>query len=278
MISFAAKKSLNTQLMSTQFGFSLIELMIAMTIGIFIIGGIISVFITSGQTYRLQQAISQVQDKGRFSVKKLREGIQTAGFKLDYNTVAIKEIVGGVDECTTDVTVKILEVYWYYTDPELDPSKDSEMRYCFYLRGDKKLIRRRIPGPADKKPGTSVAEEQFVILADVHHLDFSFAVDLDGVEGIDIVPSNSTYLTADKLQVGTGSTAATTATWQKVRAVRINIIVASDIANVTDDPQILIVPFWVEDANGIKRQQFQALDKRLYQEYSATVALRNRKH
>ncbi|EPJ43895.1 MAG: hypothetical protein OFPI_11030 [Osedax symbiont Rs2] len=252
--------------------------MIAMTLGAFVIGGIISVFITSGQSYRLQQAISQVQDKGRFSVKKLREGIQTAGFKLDYNTVAIKEIVGGVDECTIDATVKILEVYWYYIDPELDQSKDSEMRYCFYLRGDKKLVRRRISGPADKKPGTSVAEDEFVILADVHHLDFSFAVDLDGVEGIDIVPPNSTYMTADKLQVGTGSTAATTATWQKVRAVRINIIVASDIPNVTDDPQTLIVPFWVEDENGIKRRQFQAPDKRLYQEYSATIALRNRKH
>ena len=80
---------------SYQAGFSLIELMITMLIGLFMIGGIISVFISSSQNYRVQRALSEVQDKGRFAIQKLREDIQNAGFDLASDQIAVEFITAG---------------------------------------------------------------------------------------------------------------------------------------------------------------------------------------
>lgn len=62
------------------YGFSLIELMIAMALGLLIIGAIGSVFLATSQTYRTQEAMSQVQESGRFGIEKLSRDIRQTGF------------------------------------------------------------------------------------------------------------------------------------------------------------------------------------------------------
>lgn len=51
---------------NSQSGFTLIELVIAMVLGVFLIGGIIQIFINSKQTYRMQENLSRLQENGRF--------------------------------------------------------------------------------------------------------------------------------------------------------------------------------------------------------------------
>ena len=248
----------------TQSGFSLIELMIAMALGSFIIGGLISVFIGSTNSYKLQQAISQIQDKGRYAIKKIREDVQRSGFGLDYDTIAVRQIMGGVNTCVADVNTPILEVYWHKKSP------DTDMRRCYFLNASNQLILREITGAANTVP--VAADTEFVVVNDVHLLAFSFAVDLDDIEGIDIVPTKSAYLPRDEMIVGNGVTPATTATWKKVRAVRMHLIVASDTDFVTDQAQTIAPPF------GTTLTTFFAQDRRLYHRFSATLALRNLKH
>jgi type IV pilus assembly protein PilW len=62
-----------------QSGLSLIELMIALSIGLFLVTGIIQLFISSKQTYRLQDNLSQLQENGRFAVDTLSKEIRMAG-------------------------------------------------------------------------------------------------------------------------------------------------------------------------------------------------------
>lgn len=63
-----------------QRGFSLIELMIALVLGLFIIGGVLSVFIGSSQTFNANEALSRVQENGRFAIELIAEDIRNSGY------------------------------------------------------------------------------------------------------------------------------------------------------------------------------------------------------
>ncbi len=64
-----------------QKGFSLIELMIAMVIGLFLLGGIVSVFSSSRKSFDLTQDISVVQQSARYSIDEISRSIRLAGFQ-----------------------------------------------------------------------------------------------------------------------------------------------------------------------------------------------------
>lgn len=78
-----------------QQGFSLIELMIALTLGLIITGVVVQIFSSSRSTYDLEEGLAEVQEQGRFAMEFLAKDIRQAGnfgcAKLD--RVAINSIV-----------------------------------------------------------------------------------------------------------------------------------------------------------------------------------------
>ncbi len=235
-----------------QAGFSLIELMIAMLLGVFLIGGLISVFVASGQNYRVQQALTQVQDKGRFAVKKMREDVQQAGFDLANATIAVKYFpVAGATSCA--VGLGVFETNW-------DDGATNQTR-CYYLQNNQLMRNQYITGTVP------VAANAIVIIDGITQLDFSFAVDIDG-GGLDKV-AGVTYVAAASLV----DSPATVPSWLSVRAVRVEMIVVSDTDNVTTTEQVLVNPF---GDNPAVNYTAAADDFRLFQAFSATYALRNR--
>lgn len=60
-------------------GFSLVELMIAMVLGLAITGGITALFISNNQSYRTQQAAASAQESGRLAFELLARYIRMAG-------------------------------------------------------------------------------------------------------------------------------------------------------------------------------------------------------
>lgn len=62
-------------------GFSLVELMIAIVLGLLILGAILGVFAGTSQTFRTQEAMSQVQESGRFAIEILTRDIRQTGFR-----------------------------------------------------------------------------------------------------------------------------------------------------------------------------------------------------
>lgn len=66
---------------SSQTGFSLIELMIAMLLGVFLVAGIIQIFIGSKQTYRMQENLSRIQENGRFVLDFITRDNRMMGFQ-----------------------------------------------------------------------------------------------------------------------------------------------------------------------------------------------------
>ncbi len=71
---------------SCQKGLTLIEIMIALLIGVFLLGGIIQIFIGSKQTYRMQEGLSRLQENGRFALDFLAKDIRMGGYRecLDF--------------------------------------------------------------------------------------------------------------------------------------------------------------------------------------------------
>ncbi len=63
-----------------QTGLSLVELMIAMLLGVVLMGGVIDVFLSSRTVFSTQQAISRVQESGRLAIEFISEDVRMAGY------------------------------------------------------------------------------------------------------------------------------------------------------------------------------------------------------
>lgn len=64
---------------SVSYGFNLVELMIAMVLGLVILAGVTSLFINNQQTYRTQTALSNAQESGRLAFELMARYIRMAG-------------------------------------------------------------------------------------------------------------------------------------------------------------------------------------------------------
>lgn len=63
-----------------QKGLTLIEIMVALTVSLILLAGVIQIFISNKQTYRMQDASARVQESGRFAGFFLGSDIRMAGF------------------------------------------------------------------------------------------------------------------------------------------------------------------------------------------------------
>ncbi|MBT8102528.1 MAG: PilW family protein [Gammaproteobacteria bacterium] len=61
-------------------GMTLVEVMIAMLLGVFLVGGVLQVFASSRQTYRVHEATSRMQESGRMALEVLSRDIRMADY------------------------------------------------------------------------------------------------------------------------------------------------------------------------------------------------------
>jgi type IV pilus assembly protein PilW len=66
--------------MNKQSGISLIEIMIALLIGLFLLDGVLQLFSSAQQTYRMQSNLARLQENGRFALDFLERDIRMAGY------------------------------------------------------------------------------------------------------------------------------------------------------------------------------------------------------
>ena len=68
-------------------GFSLVELMVAMTIGLVLLAGVVSTFAESSRTHRELQKLSQQIENGRFAVDMIAGDLRHAGFYGQFHSL-----------------------------------------------------------------------------------------------------------------------------------------------------------------------------------------------
>ena len=74
-------------------GFTLIELMIAMLLGLIVIGGVTSVFLANQQTYRTNTALGEVESSTRIGFELMARDIRDAGLTACGNTTRVANVV-----------------------------------------------------------------------------------------------------------------------------------------------------------------------------------------
>ncbi len=65
-------------------GFTIVEFMIAGTLGLFLIAGVIQLFLGSSQNYRVQDDLAVIQEDGRLSLMYLKEQIQRGSWTPNF--------------------------------------------------------------------------------------------------------------------------------------------------------------------------------------------------
>lgn len=61
-------------------GFSLVEMLVAMLLGITLMAAVVQIFISSKQTYRMRDQVAALTDNGRFAVELMQREIRMAGY------------------------------------------------------------------------------------------------------------------------------------------------------------------------------------------------------
>jgi type IV pilus assembly protein PilW len=233
-----------------QKGFSLIELMIAMVLGLLLMAGVINIFLASNQTYRLQDAMFRMQESGRFALSTILKDARDAGFQdvLPGDTTRTKSIqaVQGAVEADKALLkdkdgVSVTVVSSVSSDIFFINSHDgfSDGAVAYYIATD--------------------AGSQLSLFKNGN-------ASVEGVEGLIVQYGRDTD--GDREADQFDDLAAMPATgWVDVVAVRVNLYVVSGNSGLLDVAQAaMFTPFDTVDTS----------DRRLYQAYSSTVALRNK--
>jgi len=68
-------------------GFTLTELLVSLVLGVFVVGGVLSVFVGGLETFRMTDSLSRMQEGGRYALERMRRDLRQAGYVGCRNTL-----------------------------------------------------------------------------------------------------------------------------------------------------------------------------------------------
>lgn len=83
---------------SKQQGMTLLEILIALTLGAFLLGGVIHIFINSNRSYRMQENLSRMQENGRFALDFIRTDVRMADYRECFSDASVANAVSGTND------------------------------------------------------------------------------------------------------------------------------------------------------------------------------------
>lgn len=107
-------------------GFTLIELMIAMLLGLIVVAGVVSVFLANQRSYRTNEALADVQDGSRISFELMARDIRDAGLNGCDNSGRIGNVlINGPVKGGTDWWANWANAVHGYDSTQTDPAAGS---------------------------------------------------------------------------------------------------------------------------------------------------------
>lgn len=108
-----------------QSGFSLVELMVALLISLFLMLGVFQVFIGVSASDRSGQALARVQENGRFALDYLIRDVRLAGYQgcIDLDTIEVNVLAVDAD---IDVQIEPLRAFEVDSSGNWSPAKLGE--------------------------------------------------------------------------------------------------------------------------------------------------------
>lgn len=272
------KKTTLVPLTKKQSGVTLVELMVAMVIGLLLMAGILRVFSSNQQTYRVTENLSRVQENGRFAVDILNRFVRKAGFKGNIETSPEVGFLGGTHLTFTFSADQVIagtnsDIYIRYLGGSGTNVTDcignvvaagTEVTNRFYLDTANKEL--------ECLSTTNVVPQP--LIDNVEDMQILYGMALSNGTGHDL--RADCYLPAEN---AAGASIVTTSTvtdcvsglnFNQVVSVRINLLLSTPEDNLVSANEKQNYFF---DNNPTP---VTAPDKRIYKEFSTTIALRNR--
>lgn len=221
-----------------QSGLTLIELMIASVIGLLLTTAMLAAYVASAQTYRLQDAMSEVQESGRFAMHALLKDLRQSGVGVSGDL-----IIEGVFNTAADVTA------FEATHTDLIIAQKNVRSEIVYLSG------LEADGIAYYIGATGVGRIALyknggALVEGVSELMIEYGVDADADKLVDNYKKLTSMSAVDR---------------GNVISARFYLLMSSSGTGVTGKAQQLTAPFAAVDTS----------DRRLYQIFTATALLRN---
>lgn len=237
-----------------QQGMTLIELMIALLIGLFLIGGIIQLFLNTRQTFLVENALSRLQENGRFAMGFLARDIRMA----DYRACQTADVPSMRDAANNNIGLNATAGVTYdgahhATHKALDSPDTITVRWSEADCGVATIQTRGFSINSENLVDTTGA----VLVEDVEKLQITYGVDSDGDTYANYYVPGTT---------GVGSNFPALSDWAKVVSVRVSLLLRSD-DNITAEP----VSY---NYNG--EESYPPTDRRLRKVFTSTFVLRNR--
>ncbi len=231
-------------------GLSLVELLIAVAIGLFLTAVIANIYLGTKQTYRTQEDLSRLQEEGRYALELLQRSLRLAGYRSNVNVSftdntlgfpATAPALGGTEGGANPDTLSVR-----YFGSGAAGAPDNTIRSCTGAAVDgvtRQTDTFSLVGGALDCNGTHLIDH-------INDLQVQYGIDSGG----DHVPDQ--YVDATLV-----------ADWNQVVSVKLCIEMQSANDNVTTQAQTYT------DCSGAMQT---AGDRRYRRTFATTVALRNR--
>lgn len=238
----------------SQWGFTLVELMISMTLGLILLLIIGTAFVSSRQAFREQEDNARIQESGRFALEFIGRNIKQAGhvevpfdgFKVTFEGTAINGTNGAAGAADT-VTVQYDGAIGDQDCMGSGVAANTIVQNYFNLDAANAELRcQGTSAIVPTAPGAPPAGA--VLLENVEDLQILYGIDTTGEQSVD------QYV-------------AVPADWNQVIAARVCVLVRSEKTNI-------VSPGFYLDCNGTSVAI--PADRRLRRAFTATFNLRNR--
>ncbi len=285
------REILNLNKPARQRGLTLIEIMVALLIGSFLLAGVLQIFIVNKQTYRVQENLSRMQENGRFALDYLNRYIRLAGYIANEPFLDISNrnqnkrntLVSDVFNPTANTAITANgsdRAIIGFNSAGLNNSDNITVR--FQGNPPYNLMTDCLGNPIASANGDVIATNQFYIPTDqgnnlycrtIHNNANGTVVAntsqtqpvIDGVENMQI-----RYCTRTSIP-DNFSCVATNPNWNEVESIRISLLMRSADNNLVNAPQ----PYQFDTNGDGVDETITPTDRRLRRVFTTTITLRN---
>lgn len=234
-------------------GFSLVELMVAMVLGLLITAAAVSLFSTNQRTFQLQQAMGQLQEQGQLAMRFINQDVRKTGLTKDsvVATVLPGVVTTGASPLPSsnndgNGNDRLTLSYHGAVDCEgdsLTPVQDTVVVNSYWVDDDSQL---NCEGSLDS------GSNGVILLRGVRSFQVLYGIDGDR----DGVAFASQYVTADDLS------------GEPILAIKLGVLMEADLPSMSSAEQeqkfyILDSEVTVDEGRTMRRQ------------FQSTVAVRN---
>lgn len=251
-----------------QRGFSLVELMVALVVSLLLLAGVIQVYLSSKQAYRVQDNIARIQENGRLAIAFVSRYLRLAGYRpyLQISADQTFPSVGGSCPSPPTSPTTTTNVIWGCDDTwngnsdtvTINFQSDGTMSDCLGNPVPNLAVTQntfQVSATGDLQCASSTTNQTQPLVEGVQDMQITYGVN---VNNSNYPPAASQYMTAADV------TAANA--WRNVVSVRIAVLIQSREDSLTDAPQTYT----------FAGATTTPTDRRLRHVFSSTVNLRNR--